>query len=124
MLHLDNPAAVFVVFALFAAGLVVYPLIRTERLRVAPSKIVALVIAAGICVYSGAFAVFLALLWPLSFIWFPEYWGAYRGFIFRGQYIDEESPPILIAWIGWLFLIVFPLFLAFTRAASIWPRVR
>ena len=116
MLHLDNPAAVFVVFALFAAGLVVYPLIKTERLRVAPSKIVALVIAAGICLYSGA--------WPLSLIWFPEYWGACRGFIFRGQYIDEESPPILIAWIGWLFLIVFPLFLAFTRAASIWPRVR
>ena len=110
VLHLENPAAVFVVFALFAAGLVVYPFIKTERLRVAPSKIVALVIAAGICLYSGTFAVLLALLWPLSFIWFPEYWGAYTGFI-RGPYIDEKSPPNLVTLIGWLFLVAFPLFL-------------
>jgi hypothetical protein len=53
----------------------------------------------------------LIFLWPLSFIWFPEYWGSYTSFL-RGQYIDQQTPPILVSFMGWFFLVGFPLMYA------------
>lgn len=92
------------------AGLVAYPFIKTERFRFTSAKAVALVIVLGIGAYSRIPAFLLVLLWPLSFIWFPEHWGNYTGFL-RGQYIDEKSPPILISLMGWFFLLAVPMLL-------------
>jgi len=115
MIHFDNPVALFAVFAILLAGLVVYPFLKTNRLRITPAKTIALVIAIGIAIYSRTFAFLLMYLWPLSFIWFPEYWSNYTGFL-RGPYIDEKSPPILVSSMGWFFLVVFPvLFLWLTN---------
>ena len=108
VVHVDNPLAGFVILVVSVMGLVVYPFIKTERFRVTPSKAVALVVAIGICIYNDTFVFLLVFLWPLSFIWFPEYWGKYTGFI-RGPHIDEKSPPILVSLMGWFFLVVFPL---------------
>lgn len=108
MIHIDNPLAGFVVFALFLAGLIVYPCLKSDRVRITPTKTVAIVIAIGIVIYSGTLVFLFALLWPLSFIWFPEYWGNYTGFL-RGSYIDQKSPPVLVSVMGWLFLVGFPL---------------
>ena len=107
MIQIDDPLAALLVFALLAVGLVVYPLLKTERCSITPSKVIALVIAAGICVYSGTLTLLLVFLWPLSFIWFPEFWGNYTGLI-QGRYIDVKSPPLLVSWMGWFFLVVFP----------------
>jgi hypothetical protein len=108
MIRVDNPLVVFVGLVAFVAGLVVYPFVKTERFRVTPSKAVALLVAIAVCVYNGTLAFIVVLLWPLSFIWFPEYWGSYTGFI-RGPYIDEKSPPTLVSLMGWSFLVIFPL---------------
>ncbi|TWU20631.1 hypothetical protein Pla52o_45090 [Novipirellula galeiformis] len=110
MIQIDNPWALFVVFVFCVAGLVIYPFMMTERFRFTSAKIVAIVIAVGISIYSGTFAFVLVLLWPLSFIGFPEYWGNYTGFI-HGPFIDKKSPPIVVSMMGWFFLVVFPLLL-------------
>ncbi len=108
MIRFDNPLLLVVVLVLFVAGLVVYPFLKTERFRVTPSKIVALAIAIAISIYNGTIVLLLVFLWPLSFIWFPDYWGNYTGFI-RGPVIDQKSPPLLVSLMGWFFLVVFPL---------------
>ena len=51
-----------------------------------------------------------ALLVPLALIWFPEPLGEYLGYGGRGGMIDVETPPALVAFMGWLFLIGFPVF--------------
>jgi hypothetical protein len=45
------------------------------------------------------------LLFPLALIWFPEELGSFTGYVGRGGYIDTESPPALISFMGWLFLV-------------------
>jgi hypothetical protein len=106
-IHNNNPFVTYVLGALFVVGLVVYPFLKTVPFRLTAAKIIAVLIAMGIAIYSGTFAISLILLWPLSFIWFPEYWGNYTG-SFQGRYIREKSPPILIALMGWFFLVAFP----------------
>jgi len=118
---ITNPVAVFVALTLFLAGLVVYPFIKTERFRVTPSKIVAPVIAIGICIYNGTIAFLPVFLWPLSFIWFPEYWGKFTGFI-RSPYIDEKSPPMLVSLMGWFFLVFFPLLFLWISNREAWQQ--
>lgn len=108
MIHIDNPLACLVVFALFLAALVVYPVLKSDRVRITPAKTVAIAIAIGIAVYSGTLVFLFVILWPLSLIWFPEYWGNYTGFL-RGQYIGEKSPPVLVSAMGWFLLVGFPL---------------
>lgn len=104
----SNPLLLFVVLAIFVAGLVVYPFINTERFRITPQILIAVFIAVGIAIYSGSFAFLFGLLWPLSFICFPEYWGSHTGFL-RGPFINQKSPAILVSSMGWFFLVVFPL---------------
>jgi hypothetical protein len=45
------------------------------------------------------------LLIPLALIWFPEEIGSYTGYVGRGGQIDAESPPALVAFMGWVFLV-------------------
>lgn len=110
MIRTGNPLLVLLALVLIIAGVVIYPFVRTERFRLTASKAVALVIVIGACAYYRALWPAIVLLWPLSLIWFPEYWGNYTGFL-RGPYIDQKSPPALVAAAGWFFLVIFPLLL-------------
>ena len=107
---MQNLLFFLIAFILFPAGLVVYPFLKTERFRVTPSKVAALVIVLGICAYRRNVMFLVIFLWPLSLIWFPEYWGSCTRFL-RGPYIDEKSPPIVVSLMGWFLLVVFPLLL-------------
>ena len=106
----ENPLAVLLVLAVLVASVVVLPLVKTQRFRLTAAKLTALLIVVGYCVYLWSLLPSVVFLWPLSFIWFPEYWGSFTGFI-RGPYINRKSPPIVVAGFGWFFLTVFPLFL-------------
>ena len=108
MIQIEHPIVVGLGIVVLVVGVVVLPLIKTERLRVTRSKIAALLLVAGFSVYQGSPLPAFIALWPLSLIWFPEYWGNFRGFI-RAPYIDEPSPPIVVSAFGWFFLIVFPI---------------
>jgi hypothetical protein len=50
------------------------------------------------------------LLPPVALIWFPEHFGNYIGPV-RDGYIDQKSPPFLVSFMGWFFLIGLPLIL-------------
>lgn len=45
------------------------------------------------------------LFFPLSAIWFPEFLGGFTG-RFGNSYIGEESPAFLVAFMGWVLLLV------------------
>jgi hypothetical protein len=104
---MQHPLIALLAAALLVGGLIVYPWMKSDRVRVTPSKAVALAMVAGMCAYNGTFVFLLALLWPLSFIWFPEYWSNYTGFIFARN-INKTSPPILVTIMGWFVLVVLP----------------
>jgi hypothetical protein len=53
---------------------------------------------------AAALAIGLVLLIPLSLIWFPEWLG---NVTMRPD--GAETPPLLISFMGWFFLIGFPL---------------
>jgi hypothetical protein len=46
------------------------------------------------------------LLLPLACIWFPQTLASYTGFIGRGQYIDRESSPIMVWFLGWVLILL------------------
>jgi len=46
---------------------------------------------------------------PLALIWFPEIIGGMTGNIGQGGNIDLETPPALVGFFGWLFLLGAPL---------------
>ncbi|HEY2416205.1 MAG TPA: hypothetical protein VGI40_28450 [Pirellulaceae bacterium] len=48
----------------------------------------------------------VVLLVPLGLIWFPEELGCFTGYVSRGGYINNETPPTLVAFMGWLFLVL------------------
>lgn len=48
------------------------------------------------------------LLMPLALIWFPEELGSFTGYLGRGGRIDTESPPGLVSFMGWFFLVGMP----------------
>jgi hypothetical protein len=50
------------------------------------------------------------LLFPLALIWFPDVFGDYIGPVRRG-YVDQTTPPVMIAIAGWFFLVGLPLVL-------------
>jgi hypothetical protein len=47
-----------------------------------------------------------ALFLGLPLIWFPEQIGSWRAIVYR------ETPPFLVAFMGWVFLLGFPLLFA------------
>ncbi len=46
----------------------------------------------------------LVLLFPLALIWFPEPIGAATGYLGHAP-ITVETPPLLVAFMGWVFLL-------------------
>jgi hypothetical protein len=86
-------------------------------MQITTSKIASLVVAAiyvvvaiisegGLTQQVGVLC--LTLLIPLVLIWFPEELGAFTGLAGRG-YINSESPALLVAVMGWFFLVGLPL---------------
>jgi hypothetical protein len=57
----------------------------------------------------------LALLLPLSLIWFPDAIGSFTGYVGRGGRVDTESPPFLVSAAGWILLLVVPAVIYFLR---------
>jgi hypothetical protein len=106
--RIDNPLAMVVVGCLMIFGLLVAPLMHPVGFRPRVSKVVASVIALAYAAYFQTAFPMLLCLWPLSLIWFPEYWGQYSGRV-QGTHINEPSPPILVSLLGWAFLILFPI---------------
>jgi hypothetical protein len=53
----------------------------------------------------------LALFVGLPLIWLPETIGSLTGYIGHGP-ITLETPPVLVAFAGWLFLVGVPLIAA------------
>ena len=89
-------------------------------MQVTVSKLVALAIAvaeviAGFALEKNwAFALTVAAgaLLPLALIWFPEFLGGLTGWGTRAP-VDRPSPPILVAGMGWLFLLGLPVLVFF-----------
>ena len=63
------------------------------------------------------FPILLLTFWPLLLIWFPRQFGNFTGYV-RFHYIDQKSPPVLIAMMGWLLLVGLPLVLYFMLRAN------
>ncbi len=61
---------------------------------------------------TGSYALFVLL--PMSLIWFPEFFGDYIG-PSRGFYINNPTPPFLVAAAGWFFLVGIPLIIWLNR---------
>jgi hypothetical protein len=84
-------------------------------MQVPVSKLAALAIAvveviAGFALEkSRAFALTVAVgvLLPLALIWFPEFLGGLTGWGTRAS-VDQPSPPLLVAALGWLLLLGLP----------------
>lgn len=68
------------------------------------------VIAAGVSEgwQADTFPFVIPLLVPLALIWFPEELGSYCGPLGRGH-ITCETPPGLMVFAGWFFLVGLPL---------------
>lgn len=82
------------------------------------SLLVALAYLAGAVVaeqrLSPAIVVLSAvLLLPLGMIWFPDEFGSFTGYVGRGGFIDTDTPPYLVSFLGWFFLAGIPLLLYF-----------
>jgi len=81
---------------------------RSELVSRALSLLVAAAYVA-VCVWQdGAkdLPPFLVLLLPLALIWFPEQIGSMTGYFGVGHgSITAESPPLLVAFVGWVFLL-------------------
>jgi hypothetical protein len=54
------------------------------------------------------------LLVIVSLIWFPEQIGAATGYIGHGV-VNAESPPFLVSFMGWVFLLGLPVAVYFLR---------
>jgi hypothetical protein len=88
------------------------------------AKVIAVLIACG---YAFAMIVdaqgvtpdgakgLLALLLPLSRIWFPDAIGSFTGHVGRGGRIDTEAPPFLVSAAGWILLVALPASVYFLR---------
>lgn len=83
---------------------------RVASLVVVAGYVVAALILAGWD--SKVWLLALALVLPLGLIWFPEHFGEYTGPT-RGAYINQKSPPTLVAAAGWFFLVGLPIVLYF-----------
>ena len=87
-------------------------------MKITLGKILSLVVAvsyvAALMFYEHGMSVivirvFISILFPLGFIWFPDQFGNYTGYFGRGNYIDTKTPSIIVSILGWFFLAGFPL---------------
>ena len=84
-------------------------------MRVTFSKIAALAVSIGWIItaftlersWSFTLTVAVGTLLLLALIWFPEFFGSLTG-LGRRAPIDRPSPPWLVAVLGWLLLLGFP----------------
>jgi hypothetical protein len=60
-------------------------------------------------VTGSVFKCLACLVLPLVLIWFPDELGNYVGFWGVDYYIDSVTPPFLISFFGWFFLVGFPI---------------
>jgi hypothetical protein len=56
----------------------------------------------------GVIGMAWVLLVPLALIWFPDEIGSFTGSVGHGGYIDAETPPALVSFMGWFLLVGFP----------------
>ncbi len=87
------------------------------------SKLLSVVVALGylitLAISQGGFEVgvllmFLYLTLPLPLIWFPEICGSFMGQLGSGHTIDTQSPPFLISFLGWVFLLAPAVYVLFS----------
>jgi hypothetical protein len=76
------------------------------------SRILSGVIAAGYVVLAyltsdgeTTFKVGMVLILPLACIWFSEEMGSFTG-VMRGHAVTSESPGCLVAFCGWVLLLL------------------
>jgi hypothetical protein len=85
-------------------------------MEVTTDKLIALGVAVCFCIVcwihmwlTGTLSAFLLppilLLMPLALIWFDDLLGSISGFTTRSPGYMNESPPIAIRLLGWLFLL-------------------
>lgn len=117
---LQDPLSVLVVITVAVVMIWVLPWVRSVPVRWTPSKFLAFGVVVLYCLYFRSLLPALVLLWPLSLICFPAYWGSFRGSI-RGPFIDQDSPPVLIAIFGWFFLTVFPVVVTWISGMTFGP---
>jgi hypothetical protein len=77
-------------------------------------SLVAFSYAVGMIVRSGGVTGHVvmgwgALLLPLAFIWFPDEIGGITGCFGIGRNVDTKTPPVVVSFVGWFFLVGFPL---------------
>ena len=48
------------------------------------------------------------LVLPLVLIWFPDTLGSLTGYRVKGGTVNAESPAILVSFMGWFFLVGWP----------------
>jgi hypothetical protein len=96
--------------------------IKESPVEITIGKIISVLIALGyviaIIVHSGLSVVLIKaaiLLLPLALIWFPEEIGSFTGYVGRGGYVNNETPPIMITIMGWFFLVGMPVILYMIR---------
>ena len=86
---------------------------RISGLLIALGYLVAMIVMEG---FNLALAKSgLALLLPLALIWFPDELGSFTGYVGRGGNIQTETPPILVAAMGWFLLLGLPALIYFLR---------
>jgi hypothetical protein len=86
--------------------------VKILAVAIALGYLIAIVIAAvvrepsvaPIVSFVASFAVLLLV--PLGLIWFPDEIGSITGYVSHGCYIDTATPPALVAFIGWLILLL------------------
>jgi hypothetical protein len=82
-------------------------------MQVTIGKILSLLVAIGYTVLAikagGMYGLKCStvLLFPLVLIWFPEDIGSLTGY-FRSGYVNVQTPAIIVSFIGWFFLVGFP----------------
>lgn len=85
-------------------------------MQITVGKILALVIAVGYAIFAfriqgmSGLKCSAGILFPLSFIWFPDEIGSLTGY-FRSGYVNVQTPGIMISFLGWFFLVGFPILL-------------
>ncbi len=89
-------------------------------MEVTTGRIVSLVIAPGYAAFAVWHSGVAGLKWsatlllPLSLIWFSEEIGGLTGY-YKSGYVNVQTPPVIVAALGWLLLVGVPVLLLIIR---------
>lgn len=106
---ITDPLMIAVICMLAFVVVISYPLLQSRGVRVSMVKYASLLVVLSYCLYYQNLVPLAVFAFPLSLIWFPDFWGQYQGYLHR-QYIDEPTHPIVVSICGWLLLTAFPAF--------------